>query len=88
VPTYSIRYEGGPARVGALAQELREAGVEVEYEPPTEERGAGQIAQDVVIGIAANGAYEAIKTAIARFREHHPHSIVELEEDDGDDLPT
>jgi len=86
VPEYRLRFEGGPARVGALAQELREAGVEVDYEPPTEERGAGQIAADVVVGIVANGTYDAVKTAVGRFRERHPHSTVELEDDDGDDL--
>jgi hypothetical protein len=82
VPEYRIRYEGSPARVGALAQELRDEGVVVSYTPPTEQRGGGEIVEAVVVSIVANGAYDAIKAGIRRFREWQPRSSVEIEGDD------
>jgi hypothetical protein len=86
VPEYRIRYEGGAAIVGALAQMLREEGVEVTYEPPDEWRSPTipTVVAAVVVNMIANGAYDAIKAGIRRFRGLFPRSSVEIEDDDAD----
>jgi hypothetical protein len=89
VLTRAIRYYGSPARVGMLAQMLREEGVQVEYEPPQEERGLGaDIAAGVIVYILTKGGEEAIQVAVRRFRERTPRNQVTIEGDDnegGDD---
>ncbi len=47
----TLRYQGSPMFVSALAKMLREEGVVVCYEPPEEQRG---VAQDFAVGVAAS----------------------------------
>jgi hypothetical protein len=69
-----------------LAQMLREEGVQVEYEPPEEQRGLGvDVAAGVIVYILTKGADEAIKAAVRRFRERAPHNKVTIEGDEDED---
>ncbi len=84
-------YAPGP-RASALVQMLREEGVEVEWEPPQEQRGVGDMAVGFVLSLVASGAYDGIKAAVKKFREWLPGVRVEVEgeedeepeEDDGE----
>lgn len=58
-----------PPFASMLVQMLREEGVTVEWDPPEERRGAGEVVQQVVISILAAGAYDGIKLAVQRFVE-------------------
>jgi hypothetical protein len=80
--TKSVEYIGPPAFVGALAQCLREEGVEVDYEPPIEERGGTEVAREVVIGIMANGAWAAIVLGVKKYRKRFGKGRVKLEGED------
>jgi hypothetical protein len=65
----TITYRGPAPFVSLLAQMLEEEGASVEWEPPIEERGAGEMAQDIVSQLIATGAAAGIAEAIRRFRE-------------------
>ena len=83
--TSRITYRGGAATVGALAQMLRQEGVRVEYEAPEEKRDLASIAEAVFVTLAAEGARESIKFAVAKFRKHFPRAEVEIEGDEDND---
>ena len=54
---------------------LREEGLEVSYTPSMEERGGGQVVADAVVSIAAAGAVEAVRAAVARFKARLPRAL-------------
>jgi len=86
--TRRFTYRGDPAAVSLLVQMLREAGATVEWEPPTQQRGIGEMVQEVVVGIVATGSVEAIKAAIAKFLKHmHGKAEATIEDDEQDDEP-
>jgi hypothetical protein len=65
----------------ALAWKMREHGVDVEpWEAPQEDRRLGT---DIVIGLIVNGAYDAIKAALADFLKTFPDAEATIEDDDG-----
>lgn len=76
-----VRYEGPPGLVGVLAQDLRDEGLEVSYEPPVEHRAqfpdpvtvvviyAGIKTADAVAELGQEALKAAILHAIARWRE-------------------
>jgi hypothetical protein len=83
-----VRYTGPPPFAGILVQRLEEQGVEVEWEPPYEQRGAGGIMEQVVIPLLVTGAYDAIKVGVRLFRERFPRGTVTVEELDKEGLST
>jgi hypothetical protein len=81
---FRVTYHGSPPFVGALAQMLREEGLDVEdYEAPMEGRSVG-VGEAVAIGLVVNGTYDALKIAVKKFREHWPKARVEIEGEEGD----
>lgn len=62
-----VTYEGPAPFASLLAQILREEGVDVSYEPPTEKRGAGEVLETVVVSLFCAGTYDAIKYGVQRF---------------------
>jgi hypothetical protein len=79
----TILLRGGSVPPSALAWKLREHGVEVEpWEPPEEGRGLGT---DIIIGLAVNGLYDAIKAALADFLATFPQADARIEGDDDED---
>jgi hypothetical protein len=84
----TITYEGPPVAVSALAQMLREEGVDVGYKPPQERRGGG-IAEEVVVGLLCNGLYAAMTAGVQRFRDSRFGRAAKVTlppEDQGEDL--
>lgn len=83
----TVRYQGPAPFVGLLAKYLREEGVEVSYAPRVEERGAAEIAQDVIVNLSCVGVAGAIKYAVQKFRESRlgQNAKVEIEDDDEND---
>jgi len=65
--TPSITYRGPVGFVSALARELRDRDVNVDYEPPPEERGVGGDVHEIVLGIVAAGIYDSIKSGVVAF---------------------
>jgi hypothetical protein len=84
----TVEYRGPAPFVSALAQMLRQEGVEVTYEPPQEERGtaADLLAGvgGVVVNIACAGAYDAIKAGVQRFRASRFGKAAQVDVEDGD----
>jgi hypothetical protein len=70
--TCTVAYSGPPALASAFAQMLREQGLEVDYTPPLERRGAETDAIAAVIGFAVNSGGQAtialVRAAVDRFR--------------------
>ena len=58
---------------------LEREGLTLEYEPPLEERGAGAEVAAVVVSILSNGAYDAIKAGIRKFRERGGRGDIEVD---------
>lgn len=63
--TLHLTYQGPPALVGALAQMLREEGLQVDYRPPMERKDLS-IAQTVV-DLAVQGAPVLVAAVVGRF---------------------
>jgi hypothetical protein len=78
----TITYRGPAPFVSLLAQMLEDEGASVEWEPPIEERGAAEMAQDVVSQLIATGAAAGIAAALRRFREWTKGKADVTEEDD------
>jgi hypothetical protein len=71
----------GPVPPSALAWKMNEHEVGVEpWEAPEEHASLGR---DIVIGLIVNGAYDAIKAALADFRVTFPETEATIEDDDG-----
>jgi hypothetical protein len=66
-------------------QALEQEGVRVTWTPPQEQRGLGADVTDVVLSIAAAGAYDAIKAAVAKMRAWMPRAEIVIEDDEDDD---
>jgi hypothetical protein len=82
--TRTVTYEGPAPYANALVQILKEHHVDVEWAPPEERRDGAGVLEAVVIGIVASGAYDAIKTGVAKFRERYPRVKAEVEEEAAD----
>ncbi len=86
VPT--ITYRGPAPFVSALAQMLREEGVNVTYAPPVEERGIGDAAVEVVLYLgdqAVSGLMGAgIATVLTKFNKRFGDSGASAEVNDDD----
>ena len=67
-----VRYAGPAPFAGLLVQRLEEQGVEVEWEPPLERRGAGDIMEQVVVPLLVTGAYDAIRAGVRLFLSRFP----------------
>jgi hypothetical protein len=87
----NVKYRGPVTAVSSLAQMLREAGVEVSYQPPNEHRSTSEAIHEVVVYLLCRGSESAIADAVNRFRASRLglHAKIETEaphEDiDGDD---
>lgn len=81
-------YQGHPTFVSLLAQMLTEGGVGVVYEPPVETRSGVDIARDVIVGLACNGTYDAVKAAIAKFKATRlgQSAVIQIHIDSDDEL--
>jgi hypothetical protein len=80
-----ITYIGPPEPASALAQLLREQGVEVKVAPPLEMRSAASdFVRDVAVEMVASGGLAAIFLAVRKFREWFPHARVEIGGDQED----
>jgi hypothetical protein len=89
-----ITYEGPPSLAGAVASMLEREGVSVGYDPPMEERGAGEVAYAVVHYVVTNAgdvAFDVVVTAAvlkAKAKLHERFKVppdVRLEVEDDDD---
>lgn len=65
VEQHEVTFEGSPAFARALVQSIREAGGEVEWEPPHETRsGAIEL---VIIPLLVTLSYDLLKGAVQKF---------------------
>jgi hypothetical protein len=81
--THRLRYIGSPPFASAVAQTLREAGLDVSYTPPIEQRGVEAIAEGVVVYFVCKGSDAALKVAVAKVRERlGRRGRIEVEGDD------
>ncbi len=62
-----VRYEGSLRGAFDLVEALREAGLEVEWVPPPEERTSA--VETIAIAIAARGSYDVLVGVIRRIKE-------------------
>lgn len=76
-----VRFTGGPRGLHHLVDELRNAGLTVDYTAPVEHRSRGaDVAQTVAIwvtsgaagNLATDGLKAAVKAAVRKFKEKHP----------------
>jgi phytoene dehydrogenase-like protein len=84
--TQRITYQGNPALVDALAQLLREEGVEVQPFDETEERqDSSGVVQDVITElVVVSGTIRAVDAAIAKFRKRFTGRVSITTEPDDD----
>jgi len=71
-----------------LVQMLEHEGVTVKWERPLEQRGVGEMAQEVIVQMVATGGFTAIAAAVAKFRKHvlgRAEATVENDERDNDE---
>lgn len=84
-----LRYFGPPALASALVQMLSEQGVEVDWSPPLERRGIGDVAEGILIGVAIDTTKDALEAgvhaAIAKFRSRFGDAATITDGDDQDD---
>lgn len=83
---WTFQYTGSPAIAGRFAQMLQDEGLTVEWEPPTEQRGMGDMSQQVKVELAVAGTTVLAKAAWARIkprlrRGEHVEVQPPLEED-------
>lgn len=79
VVAVTIRYEGAPAGASMLVQMLQQAGVDVEWTPPAEERGLDPEASEVVVNLASTGSAVAIAAAVRKFRNRVRRARVDVQ---------
>ena len=82
---WTIRYTGGPVLAGAVASIFEEQGVRLRWDRPMEERGAASDIHEVVVLMAAQGGYDAMKAAYRAARKVRGRVEVEPSLDDEDD---
>jgi hypothetical protein len=63
--TWTFQYTGSPAFAGRFAQMLRDEGLTVQWEPPMEQRGLGDVVQQVEV---VTGTTALAKAAWARIK--------------------
>jgi flavorubredoxin len=83
--TQRVTYQGNPALVDALAQLLREEGVEVQpFDAPDERRDISGVAQDVTTElVVVSGTPTDVDAAVAKFRKRFTgHVSIMTEPDD------
>lgn len=80
----TVTYQGPAPFASLLAQTLREEGVDVSYQPPTEERGVGEVLETVVVSLFCAGTYDAIKYGVHRFASSRlgRNARTEIEDED------
>jgi hypothetical protein len=82
--TKRVTYRGDPAGASLLEWMLKGEGVTVQREQFQEQRGMGEMAQEVIVQMVAAGNLMAIKVAVDKFRKHmhgKAEVTVEVEED-------
>jgi hypothetical protein len=80
--TRTIRYEGHPAVASALVQALKEEGVKVNLTRSDEARAVDPVTTAIVLNLVATGVYDAMKTAVSKFRERFPDAKADIEEEE------
>ncbi len=73
-----------------LSRQLSDAGLEVAFPPPMEQRGVGrdvvhvtmEIGSAATDGLVGYAAVEAVKRIVGAFRERHPGVEADLESDE------
>jgi len=86
--TRRVTYRGNPAFASMLVQMLQQESVTVRWERPFEQRGMGEMAQEVIVQMVATGSVTAIAAAVAKFRKHmngRAEATVENDEMDDDE---
>jgi hypothetical protein len=68
--TRRVTYRGNRAFASMLVQMLEQEGVSVQWERPDEQRGGGEVAQEIIVQMVAAGDLVAIKVAVDKFRKH------------------
>ncbi len=86
--TRTIRFEGSPPFVSALAQMLRVEGIDVTYDAPQEQRSLSGDVEQVMVILTAMGSYDAMTVVVRRFRERWTKARVEIEGDDDEGEPS
>jgi hypothetical protein len=82
--TRRLTYSGDPAGVSMLEWMLKQEGVTVQRERSQDQRAMGEMAQEVIVQVAAAGNLMDIKVAVDKFRKHmhgKAEVTVEVEED-------
>ena len=78
----TIRYRGPAPLAGLLAQMLRDQGADVSYEAPMERRGAGEVAEAVVMMVVGGLTYDVLKVGVSRFLDRFGRSAsVDLDDE-------
>lgn len=83
----TIRYTGSAEFASMLASDLRDAGLEVDYTPPMEQRRLRDVAEAYVFVMTIVGTADTIKMVggpiIEQFRKRWPKAKVEVDWRDG-----
>ena len=84
--TLHVRYRGSGAFASLFAQLLRDEGLEVQHAPIVEERGAGEVAVDVIMYVSDKAAGAAIgwvlrdqvAAVIQKFKERQSRAEIKI----------
>ncbi len=85
-----VRYSGPIRGAHMLSGQLSDAGLQAEFPPPFERRGAGQDVVHVTIEVATQAkdgligyaAIEAVKRIVGAFKERYPGVEADVESDE------
>jgi len=84
--TRRVTYVGPALPARDLVQLLREHGAEVRVVPVRLPSASGEVVRDVAVEMVATGAVAAILLAVHTFRQRFPHTTVEVEGHDDEDV--
>ena len=84
-----VTYTGSPRGLAMLRAGLDEAGLTYSYDPPLEQRNAGEVVVQVVIWIGEQAAGEAVSlgigaalhAAVQKAREKNPAAKIDVDVD-------
>jgi hypothetical protein len=72
-----VIYKGSPPFASLFAQKLKEAGLSVSYEPPTEQRDAGTVIEALRITFEVIGDGPLLWSVVRNFTSRFPRAEIE-----------
>lgn len=86
-----VSFTGGPQGFHMFVEALKDEGIEVEYEPPTERRTGAQIVLEAVLWLVDNAASAAVGVAVgagyerarAKVQARFPRTRIEADPPEG-----